>query len=162
MYSVLNSISMYQYTWQVSLLYLRDKNIVLSMMDGLSDRQIKEYKFAFAAAKAKEKGTGTGTPVKVRRSPPSVKKLTQVGTGHPNPRDHEPLGITEMLHTPIVSEQTTLGMEPLKTPGRRGRGRGRSRRLSSQPTPHSKILSAKKTTNRFIVEDMLHDFQYDL
>lgn len=94
-------------------LYLRDGSLVASMLDGLSERQIKEYKLSFSVAKQKE--------LKRNGVEPSRENNEKLSTPESNDAEINRL----LTPNPNQSKQAVAA-----TP--RGRGRGRGRRSTSK------------------------------
>jgi hypothetical protein len=103
-------------------IYLRDGGAVLAMLDGLSDRQIKEYKIAFSnAMKHKELDEERRTDNRKLKmsTPSSSKKIQHQAYDHANHQNLE-----EMEDHP--PQQVVDEIDSVLKKGR-GRGRGRMR-----------------------------------
>ncbi len=96
-------------------IYIRDGNIVLSMLEGLSERQIKEYKAAFANARKSSAG-------KRGEYQNDVNKIQNICNIESN----------EDTINRLLSPNPKLKEKQVIAPTPRGRGRGRGRRNNSQ------------------------------
>ena len=96
----------------VVAVYLRDGNIVLSMLGDLSERQMKEYKLSFASAKKASTNGGTNEP----RNHENVKK-----------NENNITKISKLLSPPAFDREGRTVPNSI-----RGRGRGRGRTPSQQ------------------------------
>ena len=104
-------------------IYVRDGTTidVLSMLEGLSDRQVKEYKIAFAAAKKSRGGRGA-----LMRDPQKIEQRVNL---EEMSRPESP----EATGRPFAPKYQIDDSVMLETSGVRGRGRGRGRNTSLQP-----------------------------
>lgn len=93
--------------------FLRDGNIVLSMLDGLSERQLKEYKLAFASAKQ---------ALSRSRDEEELREVNK----ETNTPEYNNAEINRLLTPNPQHTKQTVAPTP------RGRGRGRGRRTASQ------------------------------
>jgi len=116
-----------------AVLFARDGNIVVSMLDGLSDRQLKEYKTAFAKTVTKcELESGDAIKTSKTRHDTNSTIRSSVSTKNVKPKDYFPHQQEEnyshrnndIEDEPEHGSQTSVGETPIQGRGR-GRGRGR-------------------------------------
>jgi len=103
-------------------IYIRDGDVidVLSILEGLSDRQVKEYKTAFAMAKKSR-----GSRVAYMRNQKQLEKRVNM----------EEAGRSEALDRPSMPRYIADENATIETSVVRGRGRGRGRMCTSRLQP---------------------------